>query len=726
MADRVLLVRDNRPLLSVHLPRNAGQIERNAVSLLVDEIRERTGAVIPVVPCEWDTRSLAAVALGSVPPALPPDVTVNTDEGFAIRTADGVMTLAARSGAGVLYAVDHLLDSIQYSGADAHVPVTNLDDSPDCIIRGASFSSHAYGRFMEDPDDLDGMKQLIRYYARNRLNYISVEASGRKWPGDLTPIVTWKYFDPLRDPSRDEAVMSRRAMINDLIGYAHSWGVKVVLYTAEFNHDPDMYERCPELMGILPETWRDGMSSYIRGCVCLSKDIAWQYWRAKVKETMEALPDLDGLEVWTAEVPSEFGICACPSCRSKPRHEWLEKFYHETRTAMDEVNPDTPLIVKTFQSSQGSLEVERFGPLKGRLPHDTVVCTKGQFGDMAYLNDPNPLLGWIQDGEEMTEFDVGGEYRGCGMGAMICCIPEYLADRIRLYRSRGVRRFLARHVIPNWPNKEFIDINDEAFFRLTWDTDADVEAIWGRWATARFGPAADKMVELLKLSDEVVNKAIYVRRACANRHYFIFPDNLDSLKYMMVDLSAQMIAGGLELLEPTPENIDAIIREKDEAISACKAMKDLFSEVEHLLPQETRDKLRLILERSERIVIVMRYLTEAVWNYFRFERCFSVRERDGMRPDILRMVNRCEEEIDKSQEFSFARASGETWFGIRRIIDFDRARKICEEIRALLNFRFRQGADFSVSLVPVDALHPATYVQHRNELREMFRLPGEG
>ncbi len=720
--------------LTVFVPKDAGQIERNAARMIVDEIAGKCGSGVALADWPVSGGSLKALAVGGVGSfspetaaevlaALKPD----GEEGFEIRTADdSTIVLAGNTGSGVLYAACHLLHSIEYADSAPVLPDLSTADSPDCEIRGCSFASHGHGGFAEHPEEMEGMKSLIRFYARNRVNLITVEATGKRWPGDLSPTVTWKHFPQLQEPARDEMVSKRREMINDLISYAHSWGVKVVLYTSEFNHEPDVYDKCPELHGVLPETWSEGRHNYVRGCMCLSKEIVWQYLRAKVVEALEALPELDGLELWMAEVPSEFGICACPNCRSKPRHEWIERLIGAARSAMDEVAPSMPLYVKTFQSSQGALEVERFSPLKGKLPHDTIISCKGQFGDMAYLNDPHPLLGWIQDGGEVAEFDVGGEYRGCGLGAMICCIPEYLAERFRLYYSKGVRRFLARHAVPTWPNKEFVEINDVAFYKLAWDIDADIERTWRDWATERFGPAAEPMVELLKLSDEVVSKSIYVLGACANRHYYLFSDNLDSLKYMMFDLSAFMIEGGVERLEPTPENIETIIAEKDEAIQACARMMAAYERAAPLLPEEVAATLGATMRRTERIVAVMRPVTEAVFTYFRWERSWSIRERDLLRGKILRMLNDCEAEIDAAANLPEEQWQGRTFWNLRKVVDFERARRLCEEVRGLINFSIGQKADYTVTVTPSTVGHPNTYADHRRELRSIFGLPGDG
>jgi hypothetical protein len=728
-----MLLIDGKRDTSVFLPVNASAQIVNAADLLASELEKKTGTR-PLIehgrfdsPCHAIVISPNDTFQPDTAYRLLRDIDIENAEGFAIRFAGGHAVLAGATGAGVIYAVDHVLDSAEYAGGTASIAEFDIDDAPDSILRGATFTTHAYKLYAEDDAQLAEMKKLVRFYARNRVNLITIEATGRKWPGDLSPVVTWKYFPVLHDESRDEVVAKRLRNINELIDFAHSWGIQVVMYTSEFNHEPDLYQRCPELMGLLPDTWKDGRHNYIRGCLCLSKKIAWDYWRAKVRESMEAMPELDGLELWTAEVPSEFGICACAKCKEVSRTEWLEKFITETRRVMDEVNPRVHLYVKTFQSSQGSLEVERFGPLKGKLPHNTTIVTKGQFGDMAYLNDPHPLLGVIQDGAEATEFDVGGEYRGCAMGATVCCIPEYLAERMRLYYARGVRRFYARHAIPTWPNKDLLDINDVAFYKLAWDINTDIEKLWFEWAEKRFGHnAAPLMVELLKLSDEAVNKSLYIRGACANRHYFVFSDNLDSFRYMMVDLSAQMIEGGLERLEPTPENIAAIIAEKDEAVGVCWRMIEIFDEVAPMLDNDVRSRLETILQRMRRIAVVMRAFTEAAFTYFAYERCFSVRERDGMRPVILDMLKKCEEEIDKSQQMSIERAEIESFFGITKIVDFERARKMCEEIRALVNFRLNQKSDYSISVTPATVGHPNTYSEHRRLLREIFGLPGEG
>jgi hypothetical protein len=718
------------PAIGVYVSGAAGPIERNAAGLFADEMERMTGVSIPVLPWDVETRAaLCAIAIGN-PDAEAARVLGEMHpegaEGFEIRTAGSALILAGNTGSGVLYAVDHLLDGLECRENTVSIPETNVSDAPDCTLRGCTFTTHGYPKFMLEQADLDGMKDLIRFYARKRVNHITVEATGERWPGDLSPIVTFKHFPPLRDETRDADVALRRKMMNELIDYAHSWGVRVVLYTSEFNHPPDIYQRCPELQGVLPETWSEGRHNYVRGCMCLSKPIVWDYWRAKVVEAIEGLPELDGLELWTAEVPSEFGICACDDCRGKARHEWLERFYNATRSAMDEVAPGMPLYIKTFQSSQGALEVERFGPLKGKLPHDSTIVTKAQFGDMAYLNDPHPLMGWIQDGEEATEFDVGGEYRGCGLGAMICCVPEHIAERMRLYRAKGVTRFLARHALPTWPNKEFIDINDEAFYRLTWNLDTDVDEIWRKWADARFGPAAEKMIELLKLTDDVVNKSIYVRRACANRHYYIFSDNLDSFKYMLFDLSAFMIEGAVERLQPTPENIAAILSEKDEAIADCARMLDLYGEVKPMLPEEMAEKLGQIMQRMERVTAVMRPLTEAIWTYFQWERDWSIRGRDLLRPRILDLLKTCEGLLDESERMGEEIWRGQAFWGLRKMLDFERPRRLCEEIRGLVNFRVGQKGDYTVTVTPATVGHPNTYADHRRQLRSIFGLPGDG
>ena len=80
-------------------------------------------------------------------------------------------------------------------------------------------------------------------------------------------------------------------------------------------------------------------------------------------------------------------------------------------------------------------------------------------------------------------------------------------------------------------------INDAAFYRLAWNIYTNIDDIWLRWSEERFGKeAAQSMVSVLKMTDEVVNKSIYVRGACANRHYHVFPDNLDTVSYTHLDV----------------------------------------------------------------------------------------------------------------------------------------------------------------------------------------------
>jgi len=647
-------------------------------------------------------------------------------EGFSIRVRsepEPAVYLAGDDPSGALYATCELLDRMECRGAEVSVPDEAADQSPDCVVRCVTSAGRAGGMVMAGEEGLERAVRTLAHYARYRVNLMTITASKGGWPGDLTPLATFAGFPPLHDPARDDEVRMRRERLGRFIRAAHGWGIRVVLYTTEFNFQEELPERCPEMIGRFPETWAAGRSNYMKAPICMSRDTTWEYMDAKVGEVVEELPELDGIEFWMAEAPSEVISCQCERCAPMSRTDRVRLFIERVTESVRRRRPELPVHIRTFLSAHGAREVETFLPLKGELPEGVRIVLKGQFGDMAYLNDPHPLAGRIQNGEELVELDLGGEYRGGGMGTMISCIPGYLAERMRGYYGKGVRRFAGRHADHTWPEKDLIFINDLAFTRLAWDMDTDVEALWRRWAEEKFGARAlPEIVDLLELTDDLVRKTLYARGVCINRHYYVFPDSVSSFLYMMTDLSASMIDGGYERITPSEETIRAVIEEKEQGVELAAEMLGRLRSLEGRLEKGLFERLLVLMERAERVARVMRHLAEAVFRYLLYVRTLSELQRDAMRPVIRRAVDRCEEEIDRAMREEPERSvrDEQVIWSLRRVVDYHRPRRLCEEILGGLVFRVSVSSNYEVKVQPLTVGHPNTYEEHRRLLKDIY------
>jgi hypothetical protein len=700
----------------VNLAAEATLVERSAAELLAEELQKtsksqvsiHTGTVTPNTPLvislrmvQRDREAEEIVRDRSLPP-----------EGFIISTYQSPqgtsVHLVGGDGRGVLYAVDELLD--RYRPAEQmFVLPQDFKDAPDAIWRGATFVGH---------DDLFGpagseaaqaklahYQNIIRYLGRHRQNTVILFAG---WPSNLSPLLTWHEFPRLYDANRLKDVEARRARFRALIDTAHAYGLDAYLCTTEFTFDRALLATCPEIKGILPPSWSSGLFSYLDKSgftpICPSKPLTWEWYRAKVREIFQTFPDLAGYELWLAESFSDVTTCHCEECRKLTPADKIALIIEKTLEAMNSVAPGKTLLLRTFLSPRGALEPEFFGPLKGKLPEQVVVNCKAQWGDMAYLNDPHPFIGWLNNGRECAEFDLMGEYRGGGSGAMISCIPEYISERTKLYAARGCRRFFARHV-------EFFDrfeglqqVNWEAYFRCSWHFDTPVDQIWQDWTTRTFGAElAPAMTELLGATDELVNKTLYARRACINRHYWVFPDTLTGFRYFAVDNSARCMADGVSRIEPTPENIEKIIAEKEEAVQLMRRLREQLAALEGRLEPRYYQMLDRVFKRSQLIVNIYRPLTEALWRYMLWERTISEFQRDAMRPTILAAIDRTEEainEAEKQDPFHERMALGSEAFGGTPVVDYNRARQLIEEVRGNFTYTVSAGKWQAVTVRP--------------------------
>ncbi|MGQ9683202.1 MAG: hypothetical protein ACUVX9_11730 [Anaerolineae bacterium] len=708
------------PVVIVPSP-SATVIERNAAELMAAELRARYGWQVHICDHERACEASLRVQLGvqgrdPLPLAEMASPTLSP-EGLhiAIASQGAVTTVYVLGGGprGVLYGVDEVLDRLQRSG-DGTLDLTPVVQEPDNILRGATFVGHsdlfAPPGSAEAEAKVEHYKALLQHLARNRQNAVVLYAG---WPSNLSPLLMWEEFPPLFDEGRRRMVEACRERMHRLIDTALAYGLDPYLCTTEFTFERGLLQACPDIAGTLPGNWATGLFSYLDKSdfapLCPSQDRTWEWYGAKVRELFRTFPQLAGYELWVAESFSDVTTCQCPECAKRSPAERILLLVERTLEHMNAVAPGKTLLLRTFLSPRGSFEPEFFGPLQNRLPEQVIVSCKGQWGDMAYLNDPHPFVGSLNNGRESAEFDLMGEYRGGGSGAMISCIPEYIADRMRLYAERGCKRFWARHTEAYERFAGLQYINWEAYYRLSWDLGTPVETVWADWSRRTFGAAGPAMVDLLSQTDELVNKTLYARGVCINRHYWVFPDTLTGLRYFAVDNSARCMADGVSRIVPTPDNIAAVIAEKDEAVALVRTLQAALPPLRGQIDQLYFDTLQKVLRRSQLIVDIYRPMTEALWLYMQWEQTLSEFARDQQRQALLSALDRAERAIDEAERqdpFHERMALGSEAFGGTPVVDYARARQLVEEVRGNVTYTVAASKWQGITVRPYTAGWP--------------------
>jgi hexosaminidase len=124
--------------LVIKISRNAAVEDRFAASQLAAGIQERTGIAIPVVESAPSGRNIVFERQGEIEalPRVGEKTGPDSREAYHLSvTNDGVL-LRARTSAGLFYAAETLLQTIEQSNSNAYLPFLEIEDWPSVAYRG--------------------------------------------------------------------------------------------------------------------------------------------------------------------------------------------------------------------------------------------------------------------------------------------------------------------------------------------------------------------------------------------------------------------------------------------------------------------------------------------------------------------------------------------------------------------------------------------------------------
>ena len=182
-----------------------------------------------------------------------------------------------------------------------------------------------YTTFMRSPTfGLPEWKQMIDCMSDDGANFLILWTAGafrsRQFP------ITWKYNADHKNVERD--------FVRELIDYAHTKGIRVVLGFTPFAYDgANQYPlEHPELKA----AQKNGQSAHLWGMhswgynLCPSQEASQKFMRDYVREMFfEFYPNADGLLIES----SDYAICYCAQCRGK----FFDREFEFVRQISDDV-----------------------------------------------------------------------------------------------------------------------------------------------------------------------------------------------------------------------------------------------------------------------------------------------------------------------------------------------------------------------------------------------------
>lgn len=634
MRAAVDLARNGRRAFEIQAYPAHGVVVRNALSMFRSELESRHGV-------DWTLSPEAAGTLVVEEPRL----RAGDDQTFSVRTETGggrwKLIVTGSGERGILYGICEVLDRLAQGPDGARLPELDMTSSPTMTKRG---TERHWPPMLSDEEGAEANIRLIRALARRRVNALL-------WTdGWVSPawyrFLEFRHYAPLRRPERGAEIARAKDCLRRVVAEARDWGMEFYLGTTELN--------VPErLLAVSPHLFHTNEAGF--PVLRFELPETWDFYRAKVREMMEDVPGLAGIELWTAEAMDP-SICRFDHPEAWPLDRQLLHVYEQTLRAMDEAGrPDARLVCATFiHHPQGE---RAFEPLCGRLPERCEGRMKMQVEDFYRFNAPTTLAGRISPGREWIEMDPGGEHRGDWIG-WINVHLNYLHERMKHYHDRGVRRFICRvRGFSPGPYSRLVgdldvlsgvqSIKYDAHFRWCWDIDLSIEDVW-RQCRPRGYP--DEMLEFYRLSEQVSDQTQNVGRCLVNNNHASF---LGSVEHYEAKMRLLDVYGNDEcrrrggILEPTLENLEQIVREKDEAVKCAARMQEILKGCREKLPPGDYETLQRTMDYQEQCVRVWRYHTEAFFRY----RLYLLNRPGGEYGSLIAACDRCQAEIRKLRAF---------------------------------------------------------------------------
>ena len=375
---------------------------------------------------------------------------------------------------------------------------------------------------------------------------------------------------------RENLNLNRRDYMNHVIREAKEAGVDVYFENKELWFSDFILKYRKELM-------QDGV-------ICPS-DPFWyeEFLPYKYKELFLALPDLAGIvcSIGTGEARlaiSNTFACSCERCRNLDPGDWYKNMIMALHKPFHEAGKK--LIIRDFIYTKD--EQERFRKAFMDMPEEIVLSLKNTPHDFYPTFPDNPLMGQVSPHPQITEYDVNGQF--FGWGAQPSAMLQDIRRRLRYAKDHQVTGFLARtdwEGVQDWtcfdnPNM----VNLYAIAAYAENEDTREEEIYLRWLSGEHMIREDLTPGQLKrcvdtvrdIMDETwpivektnfVNGCLFSNDSCMH----LTPDQFTFIGGTHHSLS-EWDPEKKDALEMTVENIERILRDKDEAQMLCEKLAD--------------------------------------------------------------------------------------------------------------------------------------------------------
>lgn len=468
-------------------------------------------------------------------------------------------------------------------------------------------------------------RDLIDYAARFGLDWVVVASSGHKAGSNEDPPVYMPGFPPLSEMRKDksQSIEAERKRLHELMGYAKSRGLKVIFHSYEVSVPAGFSKTYPEMYSPPIKEFRDTASKEQQQLqLCVSRPEVRRLLAEKVREICETFPEIDGYCFCCNESNTTTEVWhRCELCRDIPfsrmmkyvhdamqegvrrsnrpvklffrcwgQHEtdfgYAQRYDKRVQWGENEVRGKQwlPVWAKAFAPANLHFEPSRDIPAFLKLidGQDTAFIYKATWADVNLHHPLNPWIGKYAGHDQICEMSFESSYHP---GSTFYIMGREMQRRARHCRDAGVNGLCTVPVY--WgandstgnllhPSQcQLNELNLCIMAAVDKDPEANLEAVTAEYLRKRYGrelPAESELVKMLLDTEDVAADAMNIRGIRASDGLGN-PDAFRAFLYSLLRY-APMYPDWEKRLEPSPENLKDIFREKDANVARAQQMAD--------------------------------------------------------------------------------------------------------------------------------------------------------
>lgn len=502
--------------------------------------------------------------------------------------------------------------------------------------------NETFATFVRDPDfalrtgQYDSNRSVAEYVAALGVNLIIMRRTENAVTlKEMLPDV-YRQFSPEEQARLDRTRGEHRKQNLEFVKECHDADVPVYA----FLYGNDFSAWSPVLYQAVIKTFPSAKGTPVprafeKNALSPADPLTWRAVRAYIQDFM----DLTGADGLYATFWDRYGIyCRDDACRQAGLQEFRDQLYESVKQYYAAL-PDRQkkLVVRTWASGSSHwlrdefVHAPGYGNFSGNgedvwgrvihdLPADIVLQTKVYDSDCEPDGRFNPLIGRAKPHPEIVEYQVSGQF--VGRFYFPASSVNYMARTMRqayelVGPEGGVNIFPGGTMQANYSVFDDIlnSINLYAWRELSWNTHADVEKIWRDWALPIYGEhAAPLMIKVLQLSEPVVDRT-FSTLGLGSSTNSDFAGNIARRETLLRYTNRYYLPEYAQYLEPTKENIQRVVEEKEQTLLRVDEMFAAFEQARPLLTPAQAGEVATRLDWLREFAIVNSRLDESLWRF---------------------------------------------------------------------------------------------------------------